>query len=349
MDMLQDRQVAAEIEKTISRQGLRPGDKLPAEDELAVELGLTRHQTRKGLAVLKERGRLVQKRGAGTFIPMPQPAGSQERTFAVIGPFTPTMLAELSPFQQGAFEYEHHVQIIDTGPLKQDPAYERACLQRLLEKPVAGVMIEPTPFLPSSFDLYESLRLAGTKVAVLNCPVQMLREHAVFQLNFHKAGYMACVHLAMAGWRSQCLVSALTLETQWQHVEFREGALEAAKDYGIDLEVTYGHVVANEATCRMEWTPESVPPALAEGRGYICSWTSSANLLRQQLLATGCVDFGLISGSRSPATSAFPYILLDPVERYKRVLEYFLDGNVAPTSHLLDTVQPVIIEAREDV
>jgi|GEM_PF-585032 len=46
----------------------RPGDKLPTESALARQMGLNRLTVRRGYMTLKERGIIVQQRGAGSFV-----------------------------------------------------------------------------------------------------------------------------------------------------------------------------------------------------------------------------------------------------------------------------------------
>lgn len=56
------------IGEAINSGALRPGESLPAERELAALTGLSRVTVRKAVATLVEAGRLVQRRGSGTFV-----------------------------------------------------------------------------------------------------------------------------------------------------------------------------------------------------------------------------------------------------------------------------------------
>lgn len=56
------------IGEAIDSGALRPGESLPAERELAALTGLSRVTVRKAVATLVEAGRLVQRRGSGTFV-----------------------------------------------------------------------------------------------------------------------------------------------------------------------------------------------------------------------------------------------------------------------------------------
>ncbi|WP_425091704.1 FCD domain-containing protein [Tropicimonas sp. S265A] len=60
--------VVRQIEKLILRGILRPGERLPAERELADKLGVSRPSLREALADLQDRGLLETRAGAGVFV-----------------------------------------------------------------------------------------------------------------------------------------------------------------------------------------------------------------------------------------------------------------------------------------
>lgn len=61
-------QVRESIRNQIKSGILEPGQKLPAEDELAVEFGVSRMTVRQGISDLTEEGMLYRRRGIGTFV-----------------------------------------------------------------------------------------------------------------------------------------------------------------------------------------------------------------------------------------------------------------------------------------
>src|SRR5262250_2764301 len=67
-------QVVAHVRSLIERKRLRPGDRLPAERDLAAQIGVSRPTVRMGLHALAALGCVQSRHGAGTFIPAGPPA-----------------------------------------------------------------------------------------------------------------------------------------------------------------------------------------------------------------------------------------------------------------------------------
>src|SRR5262245_4072337 len=71
-------QVVAHVRTLIERRALRPGDRLPAERDLASQIGVSRPTVRAGLHALAAMGVVQSRRGSGTFIPDGPPALAPE-------------------------------------------------------------------------------------------------------------------------------------------------------------------------------------------------------------------------------------------------------------------------------
>lgn len=66
--------IADQLELMISARGMKAGDRLPAERQLAQELAVSRSSLREAIQQLTSRGRLTSRTGGGNFV-QEQPAG----------------------------------------------------------------------------------------------------------------------------------------------------------------------------------------------------------------------------------------------------------------------------------
>ena len=75
-------QVVTYVRHLIERGALRPGDRLPAERDLATQVGVSRPTVRAGLRALAAMGVVQSRHGSGTYIPDGPPAlGSEPLSF----------------------------------------------------------------------------------------------------------------------------------------------------------------------------------------------------------------------------------------------------------------------------
>lgn len=88
--------VAAQLRGLVSTQNLQPGDRLPAERALAVQLGVSRTALREAIAQLASQGLLTARVGGGTYVAEPAARARQ----AIDEPLMPYL-----PLFQGDPEY----------------------------------------------------------------------------------------------------------------------------------------------------------------------------------------------------------------------------------------------------
>ncbi len=86
--------VIRQIEQLILRGILRPGERLPAERELAERLGVSRPSLREAISEMQERGLLASKAGAGVFVA------------EVLGnAFSPAIIKLFAEHEEAVFDY----------------------------------------------------------------------------------------------------------------------------------------------------------------------------------------------------------------------------------------------------
>jgi len=146
-------QVVAHVRELINRGALKPGDRLPAERELAVEIGVSRPTVRAGLRALAAMGVVQSRHGSGTYIPDGPPTlGSEPLGF----------LAALHGFTRDEM-YEAR-RILEVGA--SGLAAERATPEQIatIAEEVAGLfstMDDPQGFLVHDINFHRAVAAAS--------------------------------------------------------------------------------------------------------------------------------------------------------------------------------------------
>ena len=141
-------QVLSYVRDLIEGGRLKPGDRLPAERELAIQLGVSRPTVRAGLRALAALGVVQSRHGSGTYIPAGPPA---------LGTDALSFLAALHGFTR-------------------EEMYEA---RRILEVGASALAAErATP---------EQLAALAEEVANLFASLQQPHAFLVHDINFHKA------------------------------------------------------------------------------------------------------------------------------------------------------------------
>lgn len=141
-------QVVSYVRNLIERGELRPGDRLPAERDLATHIGVSRPTVRAGLRALAAMGVVQSRHGSGTFIPSGPPSlGTEALSF----------LAALHGFTR-------------------DEMYEA---RRILEVGAAGLAAERAT--------HEQIATLAEEVAGMFASMDDPRVFLVHDINFHRA------------------------------------------------------------------------------------------------------------------------------------------------------------------
>jgi GntR family transcriptional repressor for pyruvate dehydrogenase complex len=141
-------QVVSHVRDLIERGALKPGDRLPAERDLATQIGVSRPTIRAGLRTLAAMGVVRSRHGSGTYIPEGPPALNTDALsfFAALHGFT------------------------------REEMYEA---RRILEVGAAGLAAERATA--------EQIATLAEEVASLFAAMQEPRVFLVHDINFHRA------------------------------------------------------------------------------------------------------------------------------------------------------------------
>ena len=99
-------EVASRVRALIDEKNLEAGMKLPAERQLAVQLGISRNSLREALAKLVSEGVLISRRGGGTFVRWQHEAWSEQN---IVQPLK-TLLADDPDYSFDILEARHGIE-----------------------------------------------------------------------------------------------------------------------------------------------------------------------------------------------------------------------------------------------
>jgi GntR family transcriptional regulator, transcriptional repressor for pyruvate dehydrogenase complex len=159
------RRVVEHVRRLIEDGALRPGDRLPGERDLALELGLSRPSLRSGLEALESMGVVVSRRGAGTFIADGPPDLGREPL---------RLLASLHQFTRDEMFEARHVLEVGVAGLAADhagPEHLAAMAEEVTE--MFASLEDPAAFLRHDVRFHRAVA-AGCGNRVLAALVEMV-------------------------------------------------------------------------------------------------------------------------------------------------------------------------------
>jgi GntR family transcriptional repressor for pyruvate dehydrogenase complex len=151
-------QVVTHVRNLINSGNLRPGDRLPAERDLAVQIGVSRPTVRAGLRALAAMGVVQSRHGSGTFIPSGPP---------MLGCEPLSFLAALHGFTREEM-YEAR-RILEVGAAGLAAARATAEQLATMAEEVANLfsaMDDPQRFLVHDIDFHRTVAAASATLSL---------------------------------------------------------------------------------------------------------------------------------------------------------------------------------------
>ena len=199
-NLLKHRRISQWIVNSINNGYFKPGDKLPSEHALAEQFDTSRQTVRHATDEPVQRGLLSRQRGSGTYVC--GTSFSDRFSPKRVGVITTYLDDYIFPGIIRGIEDVLTAQgyTISLGITHNRHTDETACLQRILEDNVCGLIVEgtkssfPSPNLP----LFEELRSRGIPMIFLNGYYREFSQCGVFQDDV-AAGKLLTEHLLENG------------------------------------------------------------------------------------------------------------------------------------------------------
>lgn len=193
------KQLKDSIIKQIERGELRPGDRVPSENELARDAGVSRITTKQALAELAQDGWVYRVRGKGTFVARALPR-DERATRRGIGIFVPHLnnpyATRIILGVESELAKEGYHLIFRSGGTPQD---EVDSVRDLLRAGIAGLIMWPAPGVYINEELVR-LRLARFPIVLVDRYLRGLQVDCAQSDNL-RGGFVATKHLLDLGHR----------------------------------------------------------------------------------------------------------------------------------------------------
>ena len=122
---------------------IRPGEKLPSENELSAEYNISRQTVRKALQILQDEGYVYAEHGRGTFCSEMMRHNKNSKNIAVITTYLSDYIFPrvIEGIDRVLTEHGYSILLKNT---RNSRSIEARCLEELLQKDIDGVIVEPS-------------------------------------------------------------------------------------------------------------------------------------------------------------------------------------------------------------
>ena len=224
--------LAGLLREELAKNGNRGGSKLPTEAELTRRYHMSRQTVRHALQLLADEGLVQSRQGSGTYT-TGRIQESASRQIAVVTSFLddyifPTVLHDA----QSLFAQEGYSTLVYAT--ENQVGTERDILQRLLEQPVGGILVEGSKTaLPSpNADLYRRLQEAEIPLLFLHGAYGELAGVPCVCDDNYGGGYLLARHLIERG---HTHLAGIFKSDDVQGPQRYHGCISAIRDAGLPI------------------------------------------------------------------------------------------------------------------
>lgn len=220
-----------ELKNKILSGEIRSGEKLPSENELAQEYGISRHTVRKALAILANDGYITTEHGKGTFCSDRMAHRKNSKNIAVITTYISDYIFPrlIQGMDRVLTEQGYSIILKNTGNSRQK---EAQCLEDILNKDVDGLIIEPSKsqILCRNMPLYEQLDRMGIPYVFIQGSYPQMKNKPTILLDDAKGAYLLTKYLIDTGHRQ---IAGVFKADDSQGAERHKGYVKALQEAGM--------------------------------------------------------------------------------------------------------------------
>ena len=220
-----------EMKSDILAGRIRPGEKLPSENELSSRYGISRHTVRKALGILVGEGYVEAFQGKGTFCANVLREIRGTGNIAVVTTYISDYIFPrlIQGIDDVLSDNGYSIILKNTGNSRQK---EARCLEELISKGIDGLIIEPSKseLLCRHKSLYETLDRYHIPYIFIQGLYTEMKDKPHILMDDAKGGYMITKYLLDTGHKS---VAGFFKADDRQGMERHKGYVKALQEYGI--------------------------------------------------------------------------------------------------------------------
>ena len=210
---------------------IKPGEKLPSENQLSVQYHVSRQTVRKALQILQNEGYIYAEHGRGTFCSEMMRHTKQSRNIAVVTTYLSDYIFPrvIQGIDQVLTENGYTILLKNT---KNSRSLEAKCLEELLQKDIDGLIIEPSKsqIFCRHTHLYQMLDEYQIPYVFIQGSYAQMEDKPHILLDDCKGGYLVTKHLIELGHRN---IVGVFKSDDTQGQQRHKGYVKALQEAGI--------------------------------------------------------------------------------------------------------------------
>jgi len=253
-------QIEEDIKNLILSEEIKPNDKLPSENKLSEQYGVSRQTVRKALSDLEAEGFVYAVHGSGTYCSDAARFKKDSKNIAVVMTYLSDYIFPkvISGIDTVLSDNGYSIMLKNTGNSR---SREIQCLEELIHKNIDGIIIEPSKsnLFCKHKNLYDKLDEYGIPYVFIQGEYSVMKDKYHVLMDDEKGGYLLTKYLIDLGHRN---IVGVFKSDDTQGQNRHKGYAKALSDAGI------------------AYDPENVIWFYTEDRA-IHSYTSLQNIIRE--------------------------------------------------------------------
>lgn len=233
--------IIKDIKRAINSGKYEADTKIPSENQLSKEYGVSRQTVRKALMALEEEGFLYAKHGSGTFVKKRMVKKGHSKNIAVVSTYMSDYIFPrvIQGINQVLDDNGYSILLKTTNNSRKGEAW---CMEELLSKNIDGMLIEPSQSAISCQHqvLYDQMDAMGIPYVFIQGCYEAMMDRPYVMLDDVEGGRLITEHLLNLGHRRIAgIFKADDVQGILRHKGYVKALAQAGVAYDPDLVIWY--------------------------------------------------------------------------------------------------------------